>query len=104
LQVQDGRSSEALFHKKRKEELTAAFEKINLMVRSGNIKTLHHPDQMAELGRLFLIVGHEAKGLQWLYTTLRIMPQHRVANEVLAAYYERNNEPEKAKRHRQAVH
>jgi tetratricopeptide (TPR) repeat protein len=102
LQAQHERSSEANFHKKRYEELKAAYQQIQKTVQRGNLTALQHPDQMAELGRLYLEVGQDVRGLKWLYTVLRIDPRHRAANAALAAYYERNNESEKAERHRQA--
>jgi tetratricopeptide (TPR) repeat protein len=102
LQAQPGRAAEGALHKKRKEELTAIFEKINVIVTAPPAR-MQQPDQMAELGELFLAVGLDSNGLQWLYTALQIVPNHVAANNALANYYEKQQRPEKAKLHRAAA-
>jgi predicted Zn-dependent protease len=58
----------------------------------------------AELGRLFLEIKQENRGLYWLYEALQRDPDQQEAHRALAAYYERQGNADKAALHRRHVH
>lgn len=60
----------------------------------------HDPDLRREMGELFLRNGRDSDGLRWLDSALREWPEHAETHRVLAAYYERIGQPDKAAYHR----
>jgi tetratricopeptide (TPR) repeat protein len=56
-----------------------------------------------EIGRLMLRCGRETEGVRWLNLVLAANPTWAPAHEALADYYEHNNRPSDAARHRRAA-
>jgi predicted Zn-dependent protease len=54
-----------------------------------------------EIARLFFGQGQDNEGVHWLQVALKIDPTDRVANRLLADYYERARRPALARMHRQ---
>jgi tetratricopeptide (TPR) repeat protein len=103
LQAQGGRESEALVHKQHWEALKGDFEKLHELLRHPPNELYADLETATEVGECFLRIGQEPLGLQWLYGTLERAPNHRRAHEVLANYFEKNGELDKARQHRQAI-
>lgn len=60
----------------------------------------HDPELRREMGELFLRNGRDAEGLRWLESALRENPAHIPTHRVLAEYYDRIGQPERAGYHR----
>jgi predicted Zn-dependent protease len=58
------------------------------------------PALRTEMGELFLKNGREQDGLRWLESALREQPDYPLAHRLLASYYERMGQEDKAGRHR----
>jgi tetratricopeptide (TPR) repeat protein len=55
-----------------------------------------HPYDLSprcEIARLFLSEGQEREGEGWLKAVLKIDPTYRLANQLLAEYYEKSGQP-----------
>lgn len=60
------------------------------------------PDPRREIGELFLRHGRDADGVRWLESALRARPNDRPTHRLLADYYDRAGDPDRAARHRSA--
>jgi tetratricopeptide (TPR) repeat protein len=60
----------------------------------------HDPELRREMGELFLRNGRDAEGLHWLESALAEQPTHAPTHRVLAAYFDRTGQPERAASHR----
>lgn len=60
------------------------------------------PDPRREIGELFLRHGRDADGVRWLESALRVRPDHVPTHRILADYYDRVGQPDRAARHRPA--
>jgi predicted Zn-dependent protease len=58
------------------------------------------PAPRHEVGVIFLRNGQEQEGLRWLANALQQDPNHRPTHELLAEYFEKHGQPEKAAQHR----
>ena len=58
------------------------------------------PAPAAEIGKLLLQIGQDRQGLYWMDTALARDPKYRPAHEVLAEYFERKGDGERAATHR----
>jgi hypothetical protein len=65
-------------------------------------KNPRNPDSLAKAGSV-LVARDPVTGKGLLDSALRISPNHRLANEALARFYESKKQPEKAAYHRRAV-
>jgi Tfp pilus assembly protein PilF len=63
----------------------------------------NNPDLLSKLGGRLLEEFDNPHGLHLLHRALSFAPNHRYAHEVLARYYEKNNQPERAAKHREAA-
>ncbi len=77
--------------------------RINELMNGQVERDPHSPDGPFELGTLLLRVGHVQLGLHWLYTALERDPDHKPTHEALIAYYDKSNQPEKAKEHQERL-
>jgi len=57
------------------------------------------PDLLVEAGSLVLF-RNPGLGLEFLYKALAVAPAHQQAHEILARYFEKTQQPEKAALHR----
>jgi predicted Zn-dependent protease len=58
------------------------------------------PTPRHEAGVIFLRNGQEQEGLRWLANALQQDPNYRPTHELLAEYFEKHGQPEKAAQHR----
>ncbi len=86
-------------HKKYKEMLEHANRLLQEEANQGGTD----PDIPAEAGALLLQIGQDRLGLYWLHQALRRDPNHQQAHKVLAEYYERAGDKEKADSHRRQI-
>ena len=54
-----------------------------------------------EIGSIFLRLGQERLGLDWLYRALAHDPNHRPTHQALAEYYAKKGDQERAAQHAQ---
>jgi predicted Zn-dependent protease len=74
-------------------ELKAAMEEFK--------KKPEDPDLRCRIGVLYLRMGQDRAGLDWLNAVLAFKPLHSDAHRALAAWYTEHNESDKAAHHRQ---
>jgi len=65
--------------------------------------TPHDPELRREMGELFLRNNREKEGLRWLESALRERRDHAPTHRVLADYYERIGQLERAAQHRALI-
>jgi len=56
-----------------------------------------------EIGTIFLRLGQDRLGLDWLYRALESDPEHRPTHQALADYYEKKGDRDRAAQHRRRV-
>ena len=101
LQRQPERQAEAGKQLQKYRRLESDSERLTLLLKDAKLeKSLQDADVTCEIGDLFLRLGKEELGLHWLNLTLTHHPQHRPAHRLLADYYERKQQPDKAADHR----
>jgi tetratricopeptide (TPR) repeat protein len=61
------------------------------------------PDLYHEVGALMLRTGREEDGLVWLGKALRLDPTHQPTHRELADYFDRHDDKERARRHREML-
>jgi Tfp pilus assembly protein PilF len=103
----------ALQYQGRKQEAAATLElhqkKAALLARANRLlkEEARHPNNSAdlpfELGSLFLQLGDERKGVQWLNQAIVRDPTHQPAHKLLAEYYESKGEKDKAAAYRKRL-
>jgi len=100
LEEQGGHESEAAALRARFDQEKQDFEQISELLHRQVEQAPNSPDGPFELGTLFLRVGQVPVGLRWFYTALERDPNHKPTHEALIAYFDKTNQPEKAKEHR----
>jgi tetratricopeptide (TPR) repeat protein len=95
-----GREQEARELAAKNERLRNDLQRLDLILRDVLPHKPATPDLCCELGRLFLQTGREDAGTQWLYKALRQDPNCVPAHELLADYWQRNGDRERAEAHR----
>jgi tetratricopeptide (TPR) repeat protein len=85
----------------------AQYEKILALWHLSNellMQETEHPgrdhNRTAEIGRTLLDLGQEPQGLYWLGQALKRDPGHQLAHRVLADYFQKKGDREKAAAHR----
>src|SRR5262249_14782108 len=66
-------------------------------------RSTHDPDMLYEVGAIWLRLGEDRMGLDWLYRALKEDPRHKRTHEILFKYYRDKHEPDKADEHRRAL-
>jgi tetratricopeptide (TPR) repeat protein len=61
------------------------------------------PDLRREMGEIYLRNHQEKEGVRWLESALRERPDHVPTHRLLADYYERTGQPERAAHHRSMI-
>jgi tetratricopeptide (TPR) repeat protein len=64
------------------------------------LKKPDDPDLRYEVGKIFLENGYTEDGLRWLGTALKRDPKHRPTHQILADYFQRAGEKDRAAWHR----
>jgi tetratricopeptide (TPR) repeat protein len=100
LRVQ-GRSDEAVATLERHHEHRALVHRTNKLLREEHSST--DPDFAAEVGGLLLKIDRERLGMYWLDRALALAPNHAVAHQALADYYDSKGNFEKAASHRRRL-
>jgi tetratricopeptide (TPR) repeat protein len=102
LQAQ-GRSAEAEEALEGYTKRKADLERAAHLLGKGMRHAANDPDELAEIGTLFLRMKQDRLGLYWLHEALKFDPGHGPAHEALAAYYEKQGRAEEAAAHRRAL-
>jgi tetratricopeptide (TPR) repeat protein len=100
LDEQGGHETEVAALQDRFEQQKRDLQRITQLMNGQIEREPHNPDSPSELGILLLRVGQVQVGIHWLYTALERDPDHKPTHEALIAYFEKTNQPEKAKEHR----
>jgi tetratricopeptide (TPR) repeat protein len=95
-----GRETEAASEKETHKRIEADRARLTeiaskLMTRRPNDPSLHF-----ELGDIYLRNGKPEVGLRWLYSALKMDPNHQPSHKLLSEYFERTGEWERAEQHR----
>jgi tetratricopeptide (TPR) repeat protein len=98
-----GRAEEAAEVLKECERAKVVLDRAHKLLREVVDSAAVRPDDLAELGELLLGMNQENRGLYWLYEALERAPGHQQAHRVLAAYYERKGDSDKAATHRRRI-
>lgn len=101
LQAQPGRETEAEAERRRWEQDREVTARLTRLLRTELTGQTNNPDLAAEAGELLIRLGEDQRGLFWLNKALALDPRHAASHKVLAAYYERTNNPTAAAAHRQ---
>jgi tetratricopeptide (TPR) repeat protein len=100
LRWQPHRKQEALAQLRRAERVRARTERLGFLLRRGLEEEPRNPALAAEAGEILLDMGRVSIGLHWLSRALTLDPRHRRAHAVLARYYEKAKQPDRAAKHR----
>jgi predicted Zn-dependent protease len=90
--------AEGYFHKT--EQIEADLKRLKEEVYPLVFKNRSDPAPRVEAAVICMRNGQEQEGLRWLSGALQINPNHRLAHDALAEYYERHGETERARAHR----
>ncbi len=96
---QQGRMKEAALELKKYQSMRDDIENLKKLLRKMD-RMPRDPDHLAGIGDILLRMKNEELGHQFMSRALAINPGHKKSHEILARFYERNNQPEKAARHR----
>jgi tetratricopeptide (TPR) repeat protein len=97
---QQGKAEEAKTYRRRADRIAAAGQRLDGLIA----KALRAPHDLAlrcEMGSLFLEIGQDGEGLEWLSGVVRDAPRHPAAHRALADYYARAGKERLAAQHRQ---
>jgi tetratricopeptide (TPR) repeat protein len=94
-----GKKEEARKLEKELKQQQADLQRLNELIKYGDLNS--PPAALCyDLGCLFLRTGQTEMGLFWLQRALNTDPLHRETHEVLAQYFDRTHQPERAALHR----
>jgi tetratricopeptide (TPR) repeat protein len=99
---QNKKTEEAEDWDARRDRIDADLERINLLMRAI-VSYPTDPTPRHEAGMILLRNGQEEAGLHWLANALEQDPNYRPSHELLAEYFEKHGQPEKAAQHRRAA-
>jgi tetratricopeptide (TPR) repeat protein len=103
LQAQSGRQAEADKELAQWQQDQQARDRLTHLLRTELAAKPNDPDLAVEAAKLLLQAGEDQLGLFWLNRALSIDPPNVAARQELIAYYERTNNPAKAKELRQQL-
>jgi tetratricopeptide (TPR) repeat protein len=81
----------------------ALLKRVNELLLAEAKKPSNDPNLLSEMGSILLQVEREQVGVYWLDKALTLDPDHQATHQILADYYERKGEPEKATQHRRKL-
>ncbi len=94
-----GRDDEALKHEQDGKRLTEDFRELRRL-RDKILDEPRNPDLRYQTGVILMRVGQEFGGATWLLTALQEDSRHAPSHKLLAEYFEKNGDQEKAEYHR----
>jgi tetratricopeptide (TPR) repeat protein len=103
LQQQQNRAEEAAVALARYQALRTAGERLKHLLLNEVHHDLSSPKVPFEVGELFLQLGQDPFGEQWLYTALDRDPMYEPAHRLLIDHFEKTNQPERALEHKEAL-
>lgn len=95
-----GKDDDARQVRQHLDRLDAAMKRLDYLLTQAVPRASNDAALRCEAGRLFLHHGQPTEGVRWLQAALRCDPAYLPAHRELAAYYERNGQPERAAAHR----
>jgi len=99
----EGRESEADAVRENHRKHTALLQKVSRIIQKEAEHPRGDPDELYEVGALFLNSANERVGLYWLHRALQRNPEHQPTRKALAEYYEKKGDKEKAAEHRRQI-
>jgi tetratricopeptide (TPR) repeat protein len=98
-----GRRKEAAEVQEQYEKNRELLKQIDILLRSETAHPSSGPAIPCEIGVLFLRIGQERTGLNWLHRALDRDDGYRPAHEALVDYFEKKGDKEKALAHRRRL-
>lgn len=95
-----GRDDEAKAMLESCEKNKVLLETVNRLLREEAVRPNRDPSGPSEIGRLLLSIGRERLGVHWLTQALERDPNHQPTHRILADFYERKGDPQRAAIHR----
>jgi tetratricopeptide (TPR) repeat protein len=80
-----------------------AQDRLIRLVRTELDRNPNDPEVASEMGKLFLLLGEEERGVFWLRRALRRDPRHAPSLRLLIDHYERTHNPARAAEYRQQL-
>src|SRR5262249_46349866 len=99
----EGRDSEADVVRGNHRKQTVLLQKVSRIIQMEAEHPNGDPDDLYEVGALFLNSANERVGLYWLHRALQRNPEHQPTRKALAEYYEKKGDKEKAAEHRRQI-
>ena len=100
LAQQGGREEEAAAQIERSERVETDLARMGQIASKEMSKTPNDPKLHYELGAIYLRYGKPDVGLRWLFSALRLDPNHQPSHQALYDYFTRTGDVEKAEQHR----
>jgi tetratricopeptide (TPR) repeat protein len=98
-----GRPDEAAEWQRRLDDTKALLKRANELLNDEVARPSTGPQVPYEIGSLYLRIGQDRVGLEWLFRALERDPGHLPTHEVLKDYYEKKGDREKAEFHRKRL-
>jgi tetratricopeptide (TPR) repeat protein len=96
---QQGKTAESAAEAIRSEKLKDQRARLGDILTRQMAATPNDAELHAELGTLFIAMGHGKVGESWLLSALRLDPKCKAAHAALAEYYRKQGDEERAGRH-----
>jgi tetratricopeptide (TPR) repeat protein len=98
-----GREEEAAKQIAEYEHVKADLESLGKIMSKEMANAPRDADLHYKIGKFYLDYGKPEIGLRWLYSALRLDPNHQPSHRMLHDYYTQAGDPEKAERHRKQL-
>lgn len=95
-----GKESEAVKVLARKKVAEADTMRLSDLLTGAVERSPRDPDVLSEVGILWLRLGEDKAGLEWLYRALRENPNHKPSHEALLRYHQSKGDLRRAEQHR----
>jgi tetratricopeptide (TPR) repeat protein len=95
-----GRELEAKAMLESYEKNKALLETVNRLLREEALRPNRDPQGPWEIGRILLSIGRDRLGIHWLTQALERDPHHQPSHRLLAEYYEKKGDHQRAGIHR----
>ena len=100
LAQQPGRGAEAATQRNDHKRVEADRTRLAQIAVEEMTRTPNDPNLHYELGIIYLRNGKPDVGVRWLYSALKVDPNHHPSHQALGDYFERIGDSEKAAQHR----
>jgi Tfp pilus assembly protein PilF len=81
----------------------AQVERVNKLLQDEARRQSRDPQAAFEIGALLMGIRHNRQGMHWLDEALNRDPHHRPTHELLADYFDKNGDRERAAFHRRRL-